>query len=342
MRTGHCREVVDLERGCGHISHDRHMEGFGKIDLHLHLDGSLSADTLLRLAGKDHIELPADTAEGLRPYLTAEIDCESLNKYLERFKLPLAILQTAENLRIAAYDLGMELRERGLDYAEVRFAPQLHTEKGLTQEETVRAVLEGLRQVTEESREGIGLKAILCCMRGDKSHAANMETVRVASEYLGRGVAAADLAGAEGLYPTGDFEEEFTLARKLSVPFTIHAGEADGPESIWSALKFGAVRIGHGVRAIEDEELMKELAGTGVVLEMCPSSNLQTKAVRRISDYPLREYLKRGIKVTVNSDNMTVSDTWVGREFDLLSREYALTEDEAEQLLMNAKEAIFR
>ena len=121
----------------------------------------------------------------------------------------------------------------------------------------------------------------------------------------------------------------------------LHAGEADGPESIWKALEFGAVRIGHGVRAAEDEKLMEELARRGIVLEMCPSSNLQTKAVTRLSDYPLREYLRRGIKATVNSDNMTVSDTWVGREFALLAQEYGLTRAEAEVLLKNARDAAF-
>lgn len=329
------------DRMSNQIGYDERMENFGKIDLHLHLDGSLPAETILKLAKRDGLELPADTAEGLRPFLTAKIDCESLNEYLRCFDLPLVVLQTAGNLREAAYDLGKELEKRGLDYAEVRFAPQLHGEKGLTQEEAVRAVLAGFWQVMEESSRGIGIKAILCCMRGDKVHAANMETVRTAAEYLGKGVAAADLAGAEGLYPTRDFEEEFILARNLGVPFTIHAGEADGPESIRAAIKFGAARIGHGVRAVEDEELMEEIAGRGIVLEMCPTSNLQTKAVKRLSDYPLREYLRRGIKATVNSDNMTVSDTWVGREFGLLSRKYALTKEEACQLLKNAREAVF-
>ena len=126
---------------------DGYMEDFGKIDLHLHLDGSLPAETILKLAGKDHIGLPSDTAEGLRPYLTARIDCESLNEYLKCFELPLAVLQTAENLRIAAYDLGKELEKRGLEYAEVRFAPQLHGEKGLTQTEAVQAALTDRKSV---------------------------------------------------------------------------------------------------------------------------------------------------------------------------------------------------
>ncbi len=316
------------------------IESYGKIDLHLHLDGSLPAETILGLARKDHIELAADTEEGLRPYLTARVDCEDLNEYLRCFHIPQVVLQTAENLRIASCELGRDLEEKGLSYAEVRFAPQLHVLRGLTQEEAVQAVLDGFCQVMEERRGRIRLKAILCCMRG-KNCTANMETVLTAARFLGKGVVAADLAGAEGLYPTRDFREEFALARRLGVPFTIHAGEADGPESIWKALEFGAVRIGHGVRAVEDEALMRELAQRGIPLEMCPTSNLQTRAVKSLTDYPLRNFLDRGIRVTVNSDNMTVSDTWAGKEFALLSREYGLTEEEAVKLLKNAEEAAF-
>ncbi len=322
------------------------IERYGKIDLHLHLDGSLPAETIFKLARRESVELPADTADGLRPYLTAGINCESLNEYLKCFDLPLAVLQTAGNLDLAAYELGLELWRKGLCYGEIRFAPQLHRQKGLTQEDAVQAVLSGLERAASESRKGRGksgirLRTILCCMRGSGLHEANLETVRAASRYLGKGVAAVDLAGAEALYPTGDYEEEFRFARSLGVPFTIHAGEADGAQSIRKALEFGALRIGHGVRAIEDEELMEELAERGCILEMCPSSNLQTKAVRSLSEYPLRTYLDRGIKVTVNSDNMTVSDTWVGKEFALLSQEYGLTEDEAGKLLENAEKAAF-
>lgn len=315
------------------------MEEYGKIDLHLHLDGSLSAETLLKLAQRDDIELPADTPQGLRPFLTAKRDCESLNEYLKCFDLPLAVLQSNKNLSLAAYELGIELSQKGLCYGEIRFAPQLHRQRGLTQAEAVKAVLSGLNRAAKESN--IRLKAILCCMRGEEVHEANMETVQTAAHFLGKGVVAVDLAGAEALYPTRDYEEEFRLARSLKVPFTIHAGEADGPESIWKALHMGALRIGHGVCAVKDHRLMDELAKRGCVLEMCPTSNLQTKAVTSLSEYPLREYLNRGIKVTVNSDNMTVSDTWVGKEFALLSQEYGLTEDEAKKLLENAKKAVF-
>ena len=285
------------------------MSKFGQIDLHLHLDGSLPAETILRIAKEEGIRLPADTADGLKPYICAGMDCKSLNEYLGCFDTLLKVLQMEQGLYQAARDLGVNLKEKGLRYAEVRFAPQLHCQKGMGQEQAVAAVLSGLAKAQEDS--DIRLRTILCCMRGQDNKQANLQT------------------------------EEFALARELGVPFTIHAGEAAGPASIRKAVEFGAARIGHGVRAIEDEELMELLASREIPLEMCPISNLQTKAVENIADYPLRTYLRRGITVTVNSDNMTVSDTWVGKEFQYLADSYGLTEAEAEQLLANAHFAAF-
>ena len=253
------------------------MSKFGQIDLHLHLDGSLPAETILRIAKEEGIRLPADTAEGLKPYICAGMDCKSLNEYLGCFDTVLKVLQTERGLCQAARELGENLKVRGLRYAEVRFAPQLHCQKGMSQEQAVTAVLSGLSKAQEDS--DIRLRTILCCMRGQDNKKANLQTVRLASRYLGKGVVAVDLAGAEALFPTADYEEEFALARKLGVPFTIHAGEAAGPASIRKAVEFGAARIGHGVRAIEDEELMELLASREIPLEMCPISNLQTKAV---------------------------------------------------------------
>lgn len=244
------------------------MSKFGQIDLHLHLDGSLPAETILRIAKEEGIRLPADTADGLKPYICAGMDCKSLNEYLGCFDTLLKVLQMEQGLYQAARDLGVNLKEKGLRYAEVRFAPQLHCQKGMGQEQAVAAVLSGLAKAQEDS--DIRLRTILCCMRGQDNKQANLQTVRLASRYLGRGVAAVDLAGAEALFPTADYEEEFALARELGVPFTIHAGEAAGPASIRKAVEFGAARIGHGVRAIEDEELMELLASREIPLEMCP------------------------------------------------------------------------
>ena len=309
------------------------------IDLHLHFDGSLLPRTVLELAQEQGILLPAKEPDELKLFLTAPENCKSLNEYLEKFDLPLKVLQTREAVRKAMYILVSSLKEQGMLYAEIRFAPQLHTKKGLSQERVVQAALLGMQEALAGSF--FRCKLILCCMRGADNHEENLLTVRTAAAFLGRGVAAVDLAGAEALYPTADFADVFGLARELGVPFTIHAGEADGPESIEAALDFGASRIGHGVRAAEKPELLERLRDQRIPLEMCPSSNVQTKAVPSLSQHPVLEFLRQGLCVTVNTDNMTVSDTTIEKEFGLLSRELGMTAEERKKLLLNAADAAF-
>ena len=309
------------------------------IDLHLHFDGSLLPRTVLELAREQGIRLPAEEPDELKLFLTAPEDCKSLNEYLEKFDLPLLVLQTKEAIRKGMYTLVSSLKEQGMLYAEIRFAPQLHTRKGLSQEQVVKAAVLGM----QEAMAGSFFKAklILCCMRGADNREENLQTVRTAAAFLGRGVAAADLAGAEALYPTADYEEVFALARELSLPFTIHAGEADGAESVEAAIRMGASRIGHGVRAGEDARLLEELRERRIPLEMCPRSNVQTKAVPSLLEHPILEFLRKGLIVTVNTDNMTVSDTTVEREFGLLREKLGMTQEEHRQLLLNATDAAF-
>lgn len=309
------------------------------IDLHLHFDGSLLPRTILELAGDQKIPLPAEDPDELKLFLTAPEDCRSLNEYLEKFDLPLMVLQTKEAIRKGMYTLLCSLREQGMLYAEVRFAPQSHLRKGLTQEEVVKAAVLGMQEAAAGSF--FKAKLILCCMRGTDNLETNKKTIETAAAYLGRGVAAVDLAGAEALYPTADFEELFVYAKSLGVPYTIHAGEADGPESIEAALRFGAARIGHGVRAQEDEGLLALLKERQIPLEMCPTSNVQTKAVGSFREHPILKYLRSGLKVTLNTDNMTVSDTTIEREFSRLSGELGMTAEEHRQLLYHAADAAF-
>lgn len=296
------------------------------IDLHLHLDGSLPIGLVRTLAEAQCIPLPGNLEEALR----APADCASLNEYLRCFDLPLALLQSAEALEQASHALCAELRRQGLLYAELRFAPQLHTQKGLTQRQAAEAVCRGV------SRSGFPAQVILCCMRGG-SEPANRGTIDTAAATLGRGVCACDLAGAEALYPTSQYGKLFAYARSLQVPFTIHAGEAAGPESIWAALEMGACRIGHGVRAREDPALVQELARRQIPLELCFTSNLQTKAVASADDFPLREYMAQGLICTVNTDNMTVSGTTLADEY----RRLQLTPEEERVLHQNALKAGF-
>lgn len=309
------------------------------IDLHLHFDGSLLPRTILELAKEQQLPLPAEDPDELKLFLTAPEDCESLNEYLEKFDLPLSVLQTKEAIRKAMYTLLSSLKEQGMLYAELRFAPQSHLRRGLTQEDVVKAAILGMQEATAGSF--FMAKLILCCMRGVDNEEANRKTIEIAATYLGRGVAAVDLAGAEALFPTADYEELFAYAKNLGVPFTIHAGEADGTDSIEAALRFGAARIGHGVRASEDEKMMKLLREKQIPLEMCPTSNVQTKAVSSFSDHPILTFLRSGLKVTVNTDNMTVSDTTIEREYHRLKTELGMTKEEQRILLFNAVDAAF-
>lgn len=311
------------------------------IDLHLHFDGSLPVETVLRLAKKQNITLPVETEAELRPYLEAPKDCRDLNDYLSRFDLPLQVLQTREALSEAMKDLICQLGREGLLYAEIRFAPQLHMSRGLNQHQVIEAVLEGLNQGLEAQSSLMDARLILCCMRGRDNQKANLETVKLAGEFAGRTrVAALDLAGAEGLYFTGDFKELFHLAKEEGVPYTIHAGEADGPESVKAAISMGTKRIGHGVRCIEDPAVEEEVRQRGITLECCVTSNIQTRAFDNANEHPLLRLLRSGAAVTVNTDNMTVSGTTIAKEFALL-KECGMTEEEKNQLLRNSIEAAF-
>ena len=304
------------------------------VDLHLHLDGSLSVDIIRKLADVQQILLTESDAE-LQKKLQVEEGCTSLNEYLTKFDFPLTFLQTKEGIAESVFLLQEELKKEEISYAEIRFAPQLHLQKGLTQDEVVESAVKGLE------RSDLPAALILCCMRGGDVREQNMETVRMAGKYLGKGVCALDLAGAEALFPTEDYEREFVLAKELGIPFTIHAGEAAGPESVRRAVSFGAKRIGHGVRAHEDAELMKELAEKGIVLELCPTSNLNTAIFSDIKEYPLRKLMDAGVRVTINTDNRMVSNTTLEKEYILLKETFSLTQMEVETLMKNGVEASF-
>lgn len=309
---------------------------FGRlVDLHLHIDGSISVSAARRLAELGGAPLDMDDTE-LFGRLSVGDACEDLNEYLSKFVFPLSLLQTREQISEAVYLLQEDLVRLGYAYAELRFAPQSHCDRGLSQEEVVLAAIEGLRRSTFEGR------LVLCCMRGEDNYAANLETIELASKYLGREVVAVDLAGAEALFPTSDYCQVFARARELGVPITIHAGEADGPQSVRDALAMGAARIGHGVRAVEDAQLVRELAEKRVPLEVCITSELQTGALPEGAYVEsLRELLDAGVKVTINSDNCAVSDTWAGREMVMFSEDLDLDESDVTDLLLNAVDASF-
>lgn len=293
-----------------------------KVTLHTHLDGSLRPETVQILLRNAGINLDLET---VKSRLMVSKDCKDLNQYLEKFDLPLSVLQTAENIKRTTFELFEDLSKRNVIYSEVRFAPSLHLQNGLSYEQVVEAAISGMNEAKKKFDIDGGL--ILCCMRGNNNHQANLDTVNVAKKYLGKGVCAIDLAGAEALFPTKDYKDIFEHASSLGIPFTIHAGEADGPDSIRTALEFGARRIGHGVKCISDLDLINELNDRQILLEICPTSNFQTQAVTGKTNgfFPIEAIYRAGIPVNINTDNDTVSNTDIDDEYRWVLEETSLT-----------------
>ncbi len=305
------------------------------IDLHAHLDGSITVDIAKKLAELQNISLPTKNDKELLSLLSVPESCESLNDFLKCFDLPLTLLQTKEGLTEAVYLVLENMKNDGVIYDEIRFAPQLHTSKGLTQEEAVLAAVEGLK------KSSIPSNLILCCMRGEGNEKENNITVELAKKYLVKdgGVVAVDLAGAEALFPNEKYIELFKKANEYKIPITIHAGEALGEESVISAIQMGAVRIGHGIRS--GEKALKAVLEKGIFLEMCPTSNRQTKAVENMENYPLLKFLDMGVKATVNTDDMAIEGTTLSKEFKYLEEKFGLTPKQEKILLSNSVAAAF-
>lgn len=288
------------------------LRALPKTDLHCHLDGSLRLETILELAVQDRVELPADTIEGLARCLHVGENCETLESYLEAFSVTLSVMQTEAALYRTAYELGEDAAAENVRYMEVRYAPMLHTQRGLPLPTIVEAVLQGLSDA--ERDHGIRSGIILCGIRNmDPLVSFRMAELAVAFKHSG--VVAFDLAGAEEDHPAKHHVEAFRLILNNNVNCTLHAGEAYGPESIHQAIHYcGAHRIGHGVRLAEDGDLMNYVNDHRIALEVCPSSNVQTGAVASIQDHPMRFYFDYGIRVTVNTDNRLLTDTTVTKE----------------------------
>lgn len=299
-----------------------------KIELHSHLDGSLSIGAVRTLLGR--------TVEP-EELMVAE-DCKSLAEYLEKFNVPLACLQTTEGLKRGGYDFMEQISSEGLKYAEVRFAPQFSTSGGLSLRQVIESVLEGLERGKKEF--GTDYQVIVCAMR-HQSEEENAAMLKTAREYLGFGVCAADLAGDEAAYPMTEFLSLFEKVKRLEMPFTLHAGECGSVENIIASVACGAKRIGHGIAMRGHNEAKRLCKENRIGVEMCPISNLQTKAVLDGSMYPIREFLDEGLLVTLNTDNRTVSNTSVTKEIEHVQANYGVTDEEIIQMQKNAVEVSF-
>jgi len=311
-----------------------------KTDLHVHLDGSLRIETILELAREQEVELPATNLVELRSLIGCGTRFGSLVDYLRGFDITLQVLQTAEALERASFELAEDAHRENVRYMEVRYSPMLHTRRGTKLTTVVEAVLDGLRRARDAF--GITANVILCGIR-NISPRASYRMAELAVAYKGRGVVGFDLAGAEEDNPPKHHLEAFQLVRQNNVNTTIHAGEAYGPESIAQALHVcGAHRIGHGVRLRENGSLLHYVNDHRIPLECCPSSNVQTGAVKDLRDHPLKLYLDLGLRVTVNTDNRLITDTSVSRELWLVHSEMGVPFSDVKALVLSGFKSSFQ
>ena len=325
-----------------------------KVLLHDHLDGGLRPETVIDLAQESgYADLPSTDPAALAQWFADAAYSGSLERYLETFRHTVGVTQTAGALERVARECAEDLAHDGVVYAEVRFAPELHLLRGLTEREVVEAVLAGFRQGEERAAaEGrrIRIGVLLTAMR-TATH--SRQIAELAVEYRDQGVVGFDIAGAEAGFPPTRHLDAFEYLRKENAHFTIHAGEAFGLPSIWEAIQWcGADRLGHGVRIVDDIEVLPDgterlgrlasyVRDRRIPLEMCPSSNVQTGAAPSIEEHPIGRLRRLGFRVTVNTDNRLMSGTSMTREMTLLSDAFGYGLKDLEWFTINAMKSAF-
>lgn len=303
-----------------------------KIDLHCHIDGSFRPAFV-----KQTLALP-DSVEELGNRLRVPSDCTSLTEYLKCFNLPIQCMQTAEAITNGVLDILECCAKEHVSYVELRFAPTFSLNQSLRYQDIFEAAIKGCKLA--RTSFGIESNLIACAMR-HLSPETNLAMLHAMTDYLHHGVCALDLAGDENLFSNEQFVDLFKEARRLKIPFTIHSGECGSVDNVKLALSFGASRIGHGIALIKDPTLMAECKAKHIGLELCPTSNYQTRAVSRNTAYPLRTFLDNGLYATINTDNRTVSNTTMSQEINFALEELELREEEISTLYQNSVEISF-
>lgn len=295
-----------------------------KIELHLHLDGSVRVSTVEELLNENN----------LSNKMIVDNNTKSLTEYLTKFDLPIKVMQKKENLIRISKELVEDLDNDNVIYAEIRFAPIFHINEGLTLEDVVNSVLEGLKS------DKVKTNLILCMMR-NSSYEDNKRIIDLAIKYKNKGVCAIDLAGDESKYPTSMFKDLFEYAKNNDILFTIHAGEAGTINDMIDAINYGTKRIGHGIKAIESSDIINKLIENKIALEICPTSNIQTCVVDSLDNHPIKQLNDNNVLITINTDNRTVSNTTLSKEYELLNKHFNFTKDDFVKFNINAINSSF-
>ena len=324
-----------------------------KALLHDHLDGGLRTETIIELAQKiGYDKLPTQDPVKLAQWFEESCNSGSLVRYLETFSHTIAVMQSKEAIVQVARECAIDLSRDGVVYAEVRGAPELFTEKGLTLNEVIEATTEGYKQgMFEAAKEGrkIRVESLLCGMRQNNK---SQETAAAVIKYRNKGVVGFDIAGPEDGFPPTNQLSTFEYLRKENAHFTIHAGEAYGLPSIWEAIQIcGAERLGHGVRIIDDIDFSSSSPKLGALasyirdrripLELCPTSNLQTGAVKTYSEHPIGKLAKLRFRVTLNTDNRLMSNTSMSNEMTQCVKSFDWKFADLQRVTVNALKSSF-
>jgi adenosine deaminase len=314
------------------------LERLPKTDLHVHLDGSVRPETMIELAREYNKSMPSWDADELRDYMHVQ-DARNLVDYLARFDTTLSVMQTSEALERIAYELAEDAAKENVRYMEVRYSPVLNIQQGLTLNEAVDAPLRGLKRAEQDY--DIKTAVIICGIR-NMSPETSLELAELTVDHRNRGVVAFDLAGAEYDNPAKKHRDAFYKVVNANIAATIHAGEAYGPESIHQALHYcNANRIGHGTRLFEDPALMQYMNDFRIPIEVCLTSNVQTRAVSSFETHPARLYYDEGLVVTLNTDNRLMSATTVTEEYWRAHQYLGFTWDELCDIAVMGFESAF-
>ncbi|MFL3044950.1 MAG: adenosine deaminase [Candidatus Neomarinimicrobiota bacterium] len=315
------------------------LQRLPKVELHCHLDGSLRIPTILDLAKQDKVILPTSNSDKLSKLLVIGKTRGSLEEYIKRFNITLSVMQTPAALRRTTYELIEDVAKENVRYIEIRYSPILHTKKGMSLGESVEAVRKGL----ERGRKDFGVESgIIVCGIRNISAAASLKLADLTVRYKNKGVVGFDLAGAEENFPAKDHQEAFYMILNNNINATIHAGEAFGPSSIHQAIHHcGAHRIGHGTRLKEDKDLMNYVNDHRITLEVCLTSNWQTRSIRSLKYHPLKYYYDQGIRVTLNTDNRLMSGTTLTKEFFLAHKLFGFKLHDFREMIIMAMKSAF-
>jgi adenosine deaminase len=315
------------------------LQRLPKVELHCHLDGSLRVETILDLAEKDGVQLPTTDLDRLRKNLVVGEKRGSLEDYIARFDITLSVMQTPESLERCAYELIEDVAKENVRYIEIRYSPILHTQKDMTPDDSVEAVRAGLQKAEKDF--GVKSGIIVCGIR-NISAGVSLKLADLTVRYKNNGVIGFDLAGAEENFPAKEHREAFYLIHNNNVNATIHAGEAFGPASIHQAIHYcGAHRIGHGTRLKEDKVLMHYVNDHRIPLEICLTSNWQTRSIRSLKHHPIKYYYDNGIRVTLNTDNRLMSGTTLTDEFKIAKQLFGFGLHDFREMTITAMKSAF-